>query len=280
MAKSAIAGKGGIEGPYTDVGPALTSAASFGGRLPGSEGGHLGVDSFHPYSVGSSGAVQALVGHTGLVPAKMLHNFSYLEQCDDKPQPDVSLGQYYGNFGRVSANAKERAGLARWKWEDYSVAKFDAYGCGPPDGSCNVVPTAGGPACQCGYYENPVVMELQPKGSGYIATIDVVSPGKATHVSELIGFGWIYSPNGETWEPEVHMVAIPGGSRTPLGLVPAPEAVDGDDGSAGGDATIVNGSKGARLAVVYSSTSDHKPLKCCPPHGQTFPLYGAILEAL
>lgn len=121
---------------------------------------------------------------------------------------------------------------------------------------------------------------IHHKARAYIATIDVVSPGKATHVSELIGFGWIYSPNGETWEPEVHMVAIPGGSRTPLGLVPAPEAVDGDDGSAGGDATIVNGSKGARLAVVYSSTSDHKPLKCCPPHGQTFPLYGAILEAL
>ena len=74
---------------------------------------------------------------TGLVPAALLHNFSYLGQCDDKPQPDRRRGEYYGNFGRVSAATP----TSTWHWEQYSVANFDAYGCGPPDGSsgCNVV---------------------------------------------------------------------------------------------------------------------------------------------
>ena len=267
-----------MEGPYVDVGPALTSAASFGGATKGAEGGHLGVDSFHPYTT-AGGVVQALIGHTGLVPAALLHNFSYLGQCDDKPQPDRRRGEYYGNFGRVSAATP----TSTWHWEQYSVANFDAYGCGPPDGSsgCNVVPTAAGAACQCGHYENPVVVPLG--GEGYIATMDVVSPSNATDVSELVGFGWIYSPDGVAWEPAVHMVRIPGGSRTPLGLVPvtgeaartllpAGAALPRDGPGRAGSSVHV--------AVLYSSTSDHLPLKCCPPHGQTFPIYGAVLQVL
>ena len=41
-ARSVVAGRSGIEGPYQDVNRSLTSVASFGGMIHGAEGGHLG----------------------------------------------------------------------------------------------------------------------------------------------------------------------------------------------------------------------------------------------
>jgi hypothetical protein len=62
-----------------------------------------------------------------------------------------------------------------------------------------------------------VVSELS--SGGWLATVDVVAAGNWTEWSETRGFGWTFSGDRVDWQPAVDMIAVPGGARTPLGMV-------------------------------------------------------------
>ena len=81
------------------------------------------------------------------------------------------------------------------------------------------------------YTENPVVtrIKLPDGGLGYVAVFDTVSPSggwvevggqwvSGVGRGESYGFGVSFSLNGEFWSRGVD-VALPGGCRTPLGLI-------------------------------------------------------------
>jgi len=61
-----------------------------------------------------------------------------------------------------------------------------------------------------GYAENPIVSQLN--NGLYLAIFDLIN-------GEQTGFGFTYSKNGIDWE-YCEDVLVPGGVRTPLGLIP------------------------------------------------------------
>lgn len=109
------------------------------------------------------------------------------------------------------------------------------------------------------YTENPVVSTITLPGGrdgdvGYVAVFDTVSPSggwvqdKATGKwvpggrGESFGFGVAFSLDGQYWSDGVD-VALPGGCRTPLGLLE-----DDDIGGGGGG----DGDDGASFTLVFT----------------------------
>jgi len=95
------------------------------------------------------------------------------------------------------------------------------------------------------YVENPVVVPLP--GGGWVAMMDNVRNGSEAG-SEAGGMAVIYSRDGMAWDPTLYQVLLPAGCRTPLGMVPLPNAAH--------DSTH-------RFAVFYTHTYDHRPFCYC-----------------